>query len=147
VALIKDQVYGLAATSMALITALGGASRLLGGATSPEPPITVAPNLYLRFEAEVPRAFEVNRWDGEFVWIATDYEHARWVRIRSLWNILRPLYPLVQNQTIWFDSDSGEDVYWLDFLGLSGELAAERPGYVQQEARWGYRKAYRGDFP
>lgn len=140
-------VVPLLASYTAQTNAAAITNNLLGGVASPNPPAAVRPYLYLRLDAEFPRAepaaYGDDRWEGEFAWVGADEEWAGYARLTTLLLRLRSRYPRTRNTTLWQDTATSEDVYHLRFLGLGAERIDEARGLLTREARWVYWKTYR----
>ena len=146
---LRDAVYAVAAAdtgSGGVVPSLpSGLAGLLGGPTSAPPPAPTTPYLYLQFDAEVPWAPLGPAYEGLFRWRGYDVERAGYVRLRALLLRLRTRYgPYEQMGGSYFlDTATGEDVYWLRFLGLSNETVDETRGLLQLWGDFAYRKVYR----
>jgi hypothetical protein len=142
---LRQQIYAVATADATLVAMLpGGTAAILGEDGSPPSANPTFPYLYLLMDAEVPWG----PWDyrGHWQWWAYDHERAGYLRINRLLNRLQKLYPSSEfAATLYYDSESKEDIYQQIFQGFSRETADQAQGLLLRTASWRYRKTYRTD--
>lgn len=154
---IREQLYQVAAADTGIGGVVGqladAAAGLRGGEGSAPPPAPNPPWAYLGMLADVPRwplfspggpLQPSSTLTSGFQWWLYDSERAGYTRLRALAQRLRLLYGADRmNTTLWTDPATGEDVYGLQWAGLSQETADPASGQLLLLANWQLLLAYR----